>query len=246
MILAALFSPLLVFCQSTEGVVTFEETVKMTFDLPPGESEALRRQMPNTHTVRWELYFTAEKSLYREPEVDENAEATQEAETEGASVRMVMMRPELRVFKHLDEDRKVEGREFMGRKFLIRAELKALPWKLAGEQKKILDYTCQKAVLQDTSRTVEAWFAPGLPVPNGPMDYGQLPGMILELSMDKGDRVITATKVELKKLPGDAILEPTKGKEVTQEEFDRIREEKMKEMGAERGRGGARIMIRNE
>jgi GLPGLI family protein len=239
---AALLVPFLAWSQATEGSITYAEEVKIRIDLPE-EDRPMRAQMPNSHTVQWVLNFKGETSLFREPENDEAAETTHEAENEGATIRMVMTRPELRIFKNLEEDRKVESREFMGRKFLIRGELKPLPWKISGERREILGYDCQKAVLQDTSRQVEAWFATALPISNGPLEFGQLPGMILALHMENGDRVITATKVELKPLPKDAIEEPTKGKEVTQEEFNRIRDEKLKEMGAQGGR--QRIIIRN-
>jgi GLPGLI family protein len=116
---------------------------------------------------------------------------------------------------------------------------------MTTEQKKIGGYSCMKAELKDTSRTVVAWFTPQIPVSIGPGGFGQLPGMILEVDIDEGQQVITATVVEMKKLNADKIVKPTKGKEVTREEFEKISEEKMKEMEEEMGGSGMRIRIGN-
>ena len=62
-------------------------------------------------------------------------------------------------------------------------------------------------------------------------------------------QVTRATQIEFKTLPKDALVKPSKGKEMTAEEFKKIEAEKMKEMGMETGGGGApgtmRMIIRN-
>ena len=84
-----------------------------------------------------------------------------------------------------------------------------------------------------------AWFTPMIPVPSGPNQYNGLPGMILHMDFDDGIRQITAVDIVLKDLEKDLIVKPTKGKKVSEEEFDKIREEKIKEMEEEfGGRGG--------
>lgn len=238
---AALVLPIFGLAQTTQGVVTYGETIKINFQGPDNAPPPMG--FPTSQDVQWALAFTPAASLFRS--IDPG-ETTNETESDGATVRMVMMRPDNQFYKDLENETKVESREFMGRKFLIKGDLPTLDWKLTGEQKKILDYVCQKAVLQDTSRNVVAWFTPQLPVPTGPNDYGQLPGLILELNVDEGQRVMVAQKVELR-APGKEELEiPTKGKDVTEEEFNRIRDEKLKEMGAQPGgRGGMRVIIRN-
>ena len=96
----------------------------------------------------------------------------------------------------------------------------------------------------DDERKVEVWFTPEIPVSSGPGEYGQLPGMILEIDLNEGDRTITATAVEAGDVAKDVLKEPKKGKEVTSEEYREIVREKMKEMRAERGaQGGGHMMI---
>ena len=81
----------------------------------------------------------------------------------------------------------------------------------------------------------------------GPGEFADLPGLILEISMANGDRTVVADKVELKTPDKKAIEKPTKGKSVTRAEFNKIRDEKMKEMGATPGGGGGtmKVIIRN-
>ncbi|HRJ14480.1 MAG TPA: GLPGLI family protein, partial [Saprospiraceae bacterium] len=107
-------------------------------------------------------------------------------------------------------------------------------------------YECLKAMLQDTSEQVTAWFTPQIPVQTGPAGYGMLPGLILEVNVDNGTRTIMVTNLDLKPVP--SIEKPSKGKKVSEKEFKTIEAEKMKEMGAEMGGSGkgVRMIITSE
>ena len=54
-------------------------------------------------------------------------------------------------------------------------------WQITDAQKKIWDYTCQKAVCTFRGRTYEAWFTSEIPVQNGPWKFHGLPGLIMEV-----------------------------------------------------------------
>ena len=90
------------------------------------------------------------------------------------------------------------------------------------------------------TETIIAWYTPMIPVAHGPGDFGGLPGLILELNTS--NTTILCTKVVLNPKEEVKIKTPTKGKEVTREEYTTIIEEKAKEMsqrfgGNRRGRG---------
>jgi GLPGLI family protein len=86
---------------------------------------------------------------------------------------------------------------------------------------------------------VTAWYAPQIPVSQGPDVYWGLPGLILEVNADR--TTILCSKIVLNPTEKDAIEVPTKGKEVTQKEYDIIVKEKMEEMREMfRSRGGGR------
>jgi GLPGLI family protein len=94
---------------------------------------------------------------------------------------------------------------------------------------------------------VTAWYTLAIPVGHGPGDYWGLPGLILEVN--DGSTQIVCTKIVMNPKEKSEITEPKKGKVVTQEEYDKILQEKMKEMrermGNEREKsGGGRHMIR--
>ena len=156
-----------------------------------------------------------------------------------------MQAPDNRYWCDLKNNACLDQRDFMQRKFLIERDLQSSDWKLTSNQKKILNYPCQEATRQDGDRKITAWFTPAIPVSLGPASYTGLPGLVLEVSIDDGDQTITATSVKMGETNTSAIEKPKEGKKVTQEEFDKIREEKMKEMGIENGSGG-NVIIRIE
>ncbi len=87
---------------------------------------------------------------------------------------------------------------------------------------------------------VTAWYTPMIPVGHGPSEYGGLPGLILELNVDR--TTILCSKIVMNPDEPEDIKAPSKGKEVTREEYNAIVKEKtdeMREMWG-RGRGGRR------
>ena len=90
------------------------------------------------------------------------------------------------------------------------------------------------------TETIVAWYTPMIPASHGPDDFGGLPGLILQLNTN--NTTIVCTKVVLNPKDKIVIEAPTKGKEVTREEYAKTIEEKAKEMaeryGGNRGRGG--------
>jgi GLPGLI family protein len=241
LLIPVILMPWLLAAQSTEGEVTYTETIQLHIDLPPGD-EAMRNMIPSAQSAATSLLFNENQSIYQDKEVGAGTVDVSHEEN-GMDMQIKVMRPENKIYRDVENGRTVESREFMGRFFLIDEEAPRQSWKLTGEQKTILGYPCQKALLQDTSRKVEAWFTPQIPVSIGPGEFADLPGLILEIS--NGDRTAVATKVDLKSLPKNAIEKPTKGKSVTRAEFKKLVDEKMKEMGAEGGGGGVRMIIRN-
>jgi len=241
LILLSSILPVLAIAQNLEGEVLFEETIKLNIELPNGNKQMLA-MMPKSQTAQRVLFFNQESSLYKNAEESQDGSEIEQTEG-GMQFKTMVVQSDNQLFKDLQNGKKVERRELFGKKFLISGGLKTHDWKLTGEQKKIQGYVCNKAMLQDTSRSVAAWFTSQIPIPTGPGEFGQLPGMILEVNIDDGERTIVANKITMKSLPEDAFKVPTKGKTVTQEEFDKIAKEKAKEMQEEMG-GSGNIMIK--
>ncbi|MEY4038393.1 MAG: hypothetical protein RIR67_703 [Bacteroidota bacterium] len=93
--------------------------------------------------------------------------------------------------------------------------------------------------------TVTAWYTPEIPVNQGPEGYWGLPGLILEVN--DGKTIILCSKVVLNPKDKVEIKAVTKGKVVTQKEYDETvikKMEEFREMNQGRGgRGGMEIRI---
>jgi GLPGLI family protein len=89
---------------------------------------------------------------------------------------------------------------------------------------------------------ISAWYTPDIPINQGPENYWGLPGLIMEIST--GKTVILCSKVVLNPKDKKEIKAPTKGKVVTQKEFNEIVMKKMEEMSEMGPRGGREMQIR--
>jgi GLPGLI family protein len=172
------------------------------------------------------------------------------------------------IYKDFNTEEKITGKNFLNNEFLILDSVKKRNWKLTDETKKILGYTCRKAtttILQsggrmmiatfstnnssDTTKKssgseikakeveVVAWFCEQIIVPSGPEDYSNLPGAILEIDIDNGGTTFTAIEIKKKLEKGEFVI-PTKGKKVTQKEFEAESKILLDEMQKGGGMGG--------
>ena len=163
-------------------------------------------------------------------------------------------------YKNIQTKTSTKESEFSGKNFLVKDDLVTYEWEMQQETKMIGNYLCFKATTtierqaksemkfgrkspeerkaeEEKEKELEnvmeviavtAWYTMDIPVSNGPENYWGLPGLILEV--DAGETKILCTKIVLNPKEKIAISEPTKGKEVTQDEYDTIVEEKTKEM----------------
>lgn len=77
-----------------------------------------------------------------------------------------------------------------------------IQWKMeAGTTREILSYACQKATADFRGRHYEAWFAPDLPINNGPWKFSGLPGLILAVEDADKNFSFQAIGIENSTLP---------------------------------------------
>jgi len=60
-------------------------------------------------------------------------------------------------------------------------ELSTFNWAIEPDTAEIFNYSCQKASLRFRGRNYEAWFAPQIPINDGPWKFFGLPGLILKI-----------------------------------------------------------------
>lgn len=96
----------------------------------------------------------------------------------------------------------------IGRKDLYRYEEPSLKWELIkGKQKTILSYLCNLAkATSDTGKVYYAWYAPSIPIPEGPFRFKGLNGLVLEVYNEEKTIKINAVGIAKVKEP----IEPLK------------------------------------
>lgn len=259
----ALFATAGVYAQQTEGRVVYERTAEIRMSIAGGPPE-LQQMMPRSRTDMMEVLFANNQSLRKPIPQEENNDQVLEGNNGGGGgvmIRTMIAGMDDVTFTDFAKGRIVEQREFAAKKYIIEDSVHKLTWKLTGETKTILGYTCQQAIAQrigvrmqssmtngelkteriaDTS-AITAWFTPAIPVAVGPDLQGQLPGLILALDFNNGRVVYKAVEVSPKINTSD-IKEPKGGKKMTQKEFTEERDKMMKEM--QRNGGGSFRAIR--
>lgn len=189
------------------------------------------------------LTFNASESLMRTEVLDEEQGAPADASRRrgfgrrriGAASRSAN-ETIVSAYANNADDSFTETREFMGRTFLIRESKPTYEWRLVGEESEFLGYMVQKAIAVQDSTTIEAWFTPQIPVSAGPGRFSGLPGLILVVSVNRGDELYSAIEVDLSGLEEGAIVAPDEGNEVTREDYEALVEEKLQELRATRRR----------
>lgn len=224
----------------TSGRVTYEQVVQLEIKLD-GEAAHMASMLPKERKSEKILWFNEQASLFENSNTAKNEDVMMNQG--GANVTFRMAEPDNKVYTDLAKGIQTEQRDFMTRQFLIE-DRPTFQWKITGKQKLILDYPCMEATTGDADKMVTAWFTPVIPVSTGPGTYGGLPGLILSIETNEGKNITTAIKVETGETEAGKISKPDKGRKVSREEFDKIVEEKMQEMGAQPGAGGQHIMIR--
>lgn len=115
----------------------------------------------------------------------------------------------------------IQEKEKFGEIFNIRKVIEIKKWIITKETRKFGEYTCFKAILNDNktkkNETI-AWFAPSIPLNIGPLGYYGLPGLIVVLEED----VFLFTLKRIEFLKNNTISIPTKGKKVSDIEYDSI------------------------
>ncbi|WP_299160387.1 GLPGLI family protein [uncultured Tenacibaculum sp.] len=238
--------------QNFKGKATYKSYRKV--DIEIGEShggnskiqkqlqEQLKKQFQQTYT----LNFNKSESVYTQ-----NKKLSTPQAIGGNEVRIVSIGggggSDI-LYKNIADKRYVNKTEISGKRFLIKDKLEDYGWEMTSETKNIGNYTCYKAVrkreetrtsftMTDGKReekkdkiTVEtvAWYTLQIPLSNGPGEFWGLPGLILEIQ--DGKLTIACTEIVMNSSDKIEIKEPTKGKKVTQEKFDKIMDEHSKDM----------------
>ncbi|MEX0290166.1 MAG: GLPGLI family protein [Flavobacteriaceae bacterium] len=81
------------------------------------------------------------------------------------------------------------------RQLYIMDTIDSLKWELTSDSKKIQSFHCLKAKLNHGGQNLIAWFAPEIPTSFGPLHFGNLAGLILEMYSEDRQFYLASTKV---------------------------------------------------
>lgn len=207
--------------QKMEGVVTYEKVYhwsriysRMDF-MSQEEKDRIKLTWGNDDEdkTKMKLVFTPSQSKY-------TYDSDQGTSDDG---RYSWRQRDYIIYRDFETEKKTEIIEMLGKTYVIEDSLQMPKWKVMNKIKDINGHVCMLAVTEDTikKQKVEAWFAHDLPVSIGPEKYFGLPGLIMELDINEGDVVVTATKVEMKTVGEEVNLpKKIKGKKLTNKAYD--------------------------
>ena len=208
--------------QSAEGVITYEVKIDMHRRIPK-ERENMKSMMPQFRTEHQQLFFNGSESMYKR--VEEDSEEDMSSTNDGGRpVQIRMMTPRAEVYLDNISQTRLVQQEFMGKEYLVIDTLKIAPWKFGSETKTIQGYECKQAYYTEEPRPnekmeVTAWYTDKIRPFLGPERFQSLPGTILALDINNGERVIIAKTIEFRPLKKNELKKPSKGTQMSQAEF---------------------------
>jgi GLPGLI family protein len=113
-------------------------------EMSPEQRKRIEERMKTMLEKEFILTFNKEESVYKE---DERLEAPGQGRSWGSFSSSFTGGPK---YKNVKSKELLQDREFFGKQFLIKDELKGLEWKMGTETKQIGNYTCFKATATKT------------------------------------------------------------------------------------------------
>jgi GLPGLI family protein len=242
-VLISITAAQVVFGQANEGVITYEVKVNLHRRLPPERAD-MKSMIPEYRTTKEQLFFNGEASMYK-PIIEDEEEQFETTNGGGGRMQMRFRQPNIEVYVNQNTMEVISKQEFMGKDYLILDTLKMSPWKFGTEEKTIQGYVCKQAyrtdeTIPDRKQEITVWYTDKIRPFAGPERFNTLPGAVLAVDINNGERVIVATKIEFKALKKNDVVAPTKGEKITPAEFRKLMDEQMEKM---RANGG--MIIRN-
>ncbi len=141
-------------------------------------------------------------------------------------------------YGNIKNNLRLHKKQSFGSNFIVKSSFKELQWQIHEETKVVGKYKCQKATFsQDIytskgkkKRLVTAWYTNEIPFPFGPVGYGNLPGLIIELHI--GKYIFYAEKIKLSN--SKLKIAPPKGEKILSEDEFNLLSKKMYESRKER------------
>ncbi|MES2807787.1 MAG: GLPGLI family protein [Bacteroidota bacterium] len=173
--------------------------------------EAYKKTNPQIKIAKSTLNFSDNKTLFTPIVVEERRDYYFETP----------MADQLNTtYTDLGASTRLSQKKVFEEQFLVSDSVARIKWKITGETRDILGYTCRRAngLILDSIYVV-AFYTDQIPVSSGPESFTGLPGMILQVALPHENVSWLATKVTDTTLPANTIVAPKKGKPLTKKQF---------------------------
>lgn len=158
------------------------------------------------------LYFTPTQTKY------EDSEERVDQDDEGYSWRKELFF----IKRDFAKNTVFDALSMQGKTYLVEDSIRCQDWKIMNDMKEVAGHICMNASWEDTlkQQKIIAWFALDIPNNGGPERLCGLPGLILEADVNNGAMVITANRIEAKKIgPELEVAKKLKGKKSKEADY---------------------------
>ena len=97
--------------------------------------------------------------------------------------------------KNFDEGKLRHFESIFGEPYVYDEEIPAFDWQFTDDTEEICGHKCKKATAEFRGRTWNAWYAEDIPIDNGPLKFGGLPGLILKVEDYNKEHIFEAMQI---------------------------------------------------
>jgi GLPGLI family protein len=213
----------------TKGRIEFEKKInihkqiELTGDEDNTWINGLKKSLPQHKSLFFNLYFDADKTLYKPGKDDQ-----------GQKVPDWILGPgnENVVYNDLATGQTLSQKAVFENTYLFQDSLRKINWKITNDTRTIAGFECRKAtgIIMD-SIYVFAFYTDQIMVSGGPESFTGLPGMILGIAIPRISTTWFATKLELVEVKPTDLAAPKKGKKATSKDLALQLKDLMKNWG---------------
>lgn len=219
-------------CWSQNYKIQYNALLKYDLDKELAERSKSFLNLENVAPINYELYILNGKSFFVEKKT-----MPLEGEENNYNLRKNLSDGGLLIVYQNDQEGKVTRQiNRRGEYFLIEENYEDFEWEITGKEKQFDNFIAYEAItnidiigrnLERVKQTIIAYFITDVPIPVGPIQYGGLPGLIVELHI--GGTVFQATSIETNPQSIPKFEIPSRGQKLTSEyEFQKIISEQRK------------------
>ncbi len=130
------------------------------------------------------------------------------------------------IYRDVKQNKTYDVMRMFNKLYVIEDSIKHPQWRILNDMKEVAGHICMNAQYRDTIKqnNIVAWFALDWPQDFGPEHYGGLPGVILEINMNNGAKVLRADTI-IAAEPNRIIEKPKHKKRIrniTQAEYNQL------------------------